>query len=147
MIFQSRWRNAAYIVRPTVRTVIPGYGINITPGLRAEFKGEDRLFDSVKAQEKYDWSDEERERVEKHLLKHRDYGNGIYLAPGQELPEEMEKVARVKPVDHAAARCTFVEFVDGNISQCEEPAMVGGSRCRTHREDQIRITKGMVATE
>lgn len=144
MLFQSKWRNAAYIVKPTLREVHPGYGVQIIPGLRAVFAGEDRLFDSERAQRDHNWSDEERIRVEKHLLNHKDYGNGIYLAPGQELPEEYVGVARVKPEDKSVARCTFVEFVDGSIKQCENESMVGENRCSTHREGQVRITKGMV---
>jgi hypothetical protein len=143
MIFQSRWKNAAYIVRPTLREVHPGYGVQIHPGLRAEFTGEQRIFDSKRSQEKYGWTDEERERVEKHLLKHKDYGNGIYLAPGEELPQEFEGMARVKPADKKATRCTFVWYDDGVIKQCEEQTMVGETRCSEHREDQVRITRGM----
>lgn len=143
MIFQSRYRNAAYIVRPTLKIVHPGYGVELKPGLRAEFTGEQRLFDSLKSQEKYGWTDEERERVEKHLLKHKDYGQGLYLAPGQELPKEMQEIARVP--DAGRARCAHVEFKDGAIVQCPEVAMVGGTKCATHREDRIEITKGMVS--
>jgi len=145
MIFQSKWRNAAYIIRPTVRTVHPEYGVELKPGLRAEFVGEQRLFDSVRSQEKYGWSDEERERVETHLLRHKDYGNGLYLAPGQELPEEFEKVAR-KP-DTSRARCVYVEFKNGAINQCGEVAMVGGNKCATHREDRVGIGRGLVTSE
>jgi predicted glycoside hydrolase/deacetylase ChbG (UPF0249 family) len=145
MLFQAKWRNAVYIVRPTVRIIHPGYGVELKPGLRAEFTGPQRIFDSERSQEKYDWTDEERERVEKHLLKHKDYGNGLYLAPGQELPQEFEKVAR-KP-DTARARCVHVEFVDGTIRQCDEIAMVGGNKCATHRDDRVAIGRGMVTSE
>lgn len=147
MIFQSRWKNAAYIVRPTIREVIPGYGINIKPGLRAEFTGAVPVFDSQRMQDKYSWSDEEREQVEKHLLKHKDYGNGIYLAPGQELPKELEKVARVLPKDKKASRCVFVQYVDGQVEQCDQEALVGGNRCATHREGKTEVVKGMLTAE
>ena len=146
MIFQSKWRNAAYIVRPTVRVPIPGYGIDLKPGLRAEFTGDQRLFDSEKAQAKYDWTDEERERVEKHLLKHKDFGIGLYLAPGQELPEEFANIPKPRK-GNAQSRCTYVEFRDGKIEQCEEVAMVGENKCATHRTDRVSITKGMVTSE
>ena len=144
MLFQSKYRNAAYIVRPTLRIVHPGYGVEVKPGLRAEFTGEQRLFDSVKAQEKYEWTDEERERVEKHLLKHKDFGNGLYLAPGQDLPEEM---ANIPKKTTKRGRCTHVEFKDGTITQCEEPSMVGEAHCATHNPNRVNITRGMVNSE
>lgn len=144
MIFQSKWRNAAYIVRPTVRIIHPGYGVDLKPGLRAVFKGPNRLFDTEQAQREHRWSDEEREQVEKHLLKHPDYGNGLYLAPGQDLPTEYATVARV---DKTRTRCSHVELSGGDIVQCEEVSMVGSNKCATHREDAIRISKGMVTSE
>jgi len=147
MIFQARWRNAAYIVRPTIRMVHPGYGVEIRPGLRAEFTGAQRLFDSVLAQEKYNWSDEERVQVEKHLLRHKDFGNGLYLAPGQELPEEMAAVPKPQTIKETRARCVHVEFKDGMIHQCDEVAMVGDTKCSTHSESRIGIKSGMVTSE
>ena len=144
MLFQSKWNKATYIVRPTIRTVIPGYGVNTTPGLRAEFNGTNRLFDSVKSQENSGWSDEERQRVETHLVKHKDFGNGIYLAAGEQMPEEYKKVARI--VKEELPGCTFVSFKDGVVIQCQEPSMVGGNKCQEHREDRVGMIKGMVGS-
>jgi hypothetical protein len=146
MIFQTKWDNAAYIVRPTIKSIHPGFGTEIKPGLRAEFTGPQRLFDSNKNQQRYQWSDEERERVEKHLLKHRDFGQGLYLAPGQDLPADMEKHLTTKGRAASHKRCLSVVAQDGEIIQCEDEAMVGQDFCSAHRTDRVNISKGMTST-
>lgn len=143
MLFQSRWRNAAYIVRPTRRSSDMGI-ITIHPGLRAQFTGENRIFDSEESAKKYGWSEEERIQVEKHLVKHNDFGNGIYFAAGEEVPDYLTEF--VKPDKKRIKNpCTYVKVKDGVVNQCPEEAMVGSNRCAEHREDSVRVTKGLLS--
>jgi hypothetical protein len=144
MKFQSKYTNAAYIVRPTSRVYYPEMGISqLKPGLAAKFQGPQRIFDSVKTQEMLGWSDAEREAVEDHLLQHRDWGLGLYLAPGEELPEGKQAIVRIKePVQ--IRRCGQLEVLDGDIRQCAEMASVGREFCAKHDPDAPKITQSTV---
>jgi hypothetical protein len=102
-------------------------------------------FDSKIAQEDAGWTDEEREAVEAHLLKHKDYGNGLILMPGQDVPEHLAKLARVNPAENNPP-CEFVEFIDGAVNQCTEDALPGSKRCKQHSESQGKIVRGMLTT-
>jgi hypothetical protein len=147
MKFQSKWRNALYIVRPTTKTIIPGFGVQYQKGLFAKFKGEQRIFDSVAAQEEHGWTDEEREQVEKHLLSHKDFGHGLYLAPGEELTDEQRGWVRDQRVfDKPKTRCMHV-WVDGvEVKQCPNEASVGQEFCDLHLPTESKIVKGMVTS-
>jgi hypothetical protein len=144
MKFQSKYTNAVYIVRPTTRIFYPEMGYSqLKPGLAAKFQGPQRIFDSVKTQEMLGWSDEERNLIEDHLLKHRDWGVGLYLAPGEVLPEGKEAAVRVKtPVQ--VRRCSQLTVIDGDIRQCPEQASVGREFCKDHDPDAPKITQGTV---
>lgn len=147
MLFQCKWNNASYIIRRTERIIIPGLGTDLKPGLRAEFTGPNRLFDSEQAQEKYGWTDEEREFVEERLFRNKDFGNGLYLSGGAEVPEKYRKDPKIaKKLRSEKTRCVHVEFINGTVNQCEEEAMVGGNKCATHRDDAVRISKGLSTT-
>ena len=143
MKFRCKWSRAIYIIRPSQRTVNQLGIVQIDRGLRAMFGQDSHEFDSKIAQEDAGWTDEEREAVEAHLLKHKDYGNGLILMPGQDVPEHLAKLARVNRDEHATP-CSFVEFIDGNVKQCEDEAIPGSTRCKLHTESQGQVVRGML---
>lgn len=144
MRFQSKYTNANYIVRATTRQFYPDIGITqLRPGLAAKFEGRQRIFDSLQAQKYAGWSDEEREAVENHLLQHRDWGNGLYLAPGQEMPKDKAEYAKNEPVQ--VRRCGQLEVTaDGDIAQCGEQAMLGSEFCNLHDPAAAQIRQSSV---
>jgi hypothetical protein len=141
--FRCKWSRAIYIVRPSQRTVNQLGIVVIQPGLRAIFDRDSHEFDSKIAQENAGWTDEEREAVEGHLLKHKDYGNGLILMPGQDVPEHLAKLARVD-LGKQMPLCEFVEFIDGKVNQCSEDALPGEKRCKQHSDKKGQIIKGML---
>jgi hypothetical protein len=139
MRFQSRWDNAVYTVRPTyVVNIAPGQQ-EIKYGLKAVFGGRDRIFDSNQAQVANSWTDADREQVEQYLLKHRDFGAGLYLAPGESAPVGVEVVAP------EVMRCSHIATVNGKIAQCKSDAVLGTDLCAKHRG--VEIVSGMVSTK
>lgn len=145
MRFQSKYTNAVYIVRPTLRQYIPEIGIaQLKPGLAAKFEGRQRIFDSEKAQQFAGWSDAEREAVENHLLGHRDWGLGLYLAPGEQLPEgKGEYLRNPEPVTVRTCEQLLVNE-DGSIRQCGEQVMLGSQYCDEHDPNQAKVRQGTV---
>lgn len=139
MRFQSRWDNAVYVVRPTyVVNLAPGQQ-EIKYGLKARFMGRDRIFDSEQAQAADGWTDEQRKQVEDYLLKHRDFGSGLYLAPGEAAPAGVEVAApEIK-------RCGHIATVNGKITQCKEDARLGDDFCAKH--SGVEIVSGLLATK
>jgi hypothetical protein len=128
--------------------IYPGVGSEIVWGLIAKFKGPQRLFDSVAAQEELGWSDEDRLYVEKRLLGHKDFGRGLYLAPGETLPEDMvEHVKNKTALTKAKARCQFISAAGGEINQCSNEAALGQSFCAEHDPARQQIVKGMLTTD
>lgn len=145
IIFQSKWRNANYVVRPIRRVFYPESGhTELIPGLSAKFEGNQRLFDSEKAQAKYGWADEERERVERHLINHRDWKRGLYLAYGQEIPAKFAPEAAKAKAEAPLARCQFIAAANGEIVQCEKPAAIGKDFCDQHLPESNTIKKSTV---
>lgn len=146
MKFRAKWSRAIYIVRPTYRNVNHLGMVQIERGLRAIFDRDTHEFDSKIAQQNAGWTDEEREAVEAHLLKHKDYGNGLILMPGQDIPEHLRAVARVDR-DAVASVCTFVSIQDGTVKQCTEEALPGKDKCKLHAEKQSGVVKGMLTSQ
>lgn len=147
MIFQSKWRNAAYVIRKSQKVIYPGVGSEIKWGLIAKFRGPQRLFDSELSQESYGWTDEERIQVEDGLLGHKDFGRGVYLAPGENLPENrVSSVKNKEAIARVAVRCQNIATVGMEIVQCKNEAAVGNVFCDDHRTDAPQITKGMLTT-
>jgi len=145
MRFQSKYTNAVYIVRPTTRQYYPDIGLSqLKPGLAAKFEGRQRIFDSEKAAEWAGWSPEEREAVENHLLGHRDWGNGLYLAPGEQLPEGKGEYLRNKQPMEIRGCDQLLVNDDGSIRQCGEQVMVGSTFCADHDPNQVRVSQGTV---
>lgn len=150
MRFQSAHSNASYVVRRDMGEPTPG----LPPpprGLKAKFLGEDRLFDSERAQRELGWTDEERLLVERHLLTHRDFGRrrsraqgGLYLAPGQDVPPEHADLGVEAGIAHEAAaqvrlaeagfRCAFVWTTSEGIKQCPDEVAQGSQFCEGHTE-------------
>lgn len=143
MKFRAKWSRAIYIVRPSVRSLNQLGIVEMKRGLRAMFDQDTHEFDSKIAQEENGWSDEEREAVEAHLLKHKDYGNGLILMPGQDIPEHLRAVQRVDR-DKAVQQCQHVDFIDGSVEQCQEEALPGEIKCKKHTEKKAEIIKGML---
>ena len=146
MRFQSKYTNAVYIVRPTTRIFYPEMGTSqLKPGLAAKFEGRQRIFDSEKAAAYAGWSDDEREAVENHLLKHRDWGLGLYLAPGQTMPEGKVTSGLAKPEPISVRRCGQLEVtLDGDIAQCKEQAMLGSEFCSAHDPAAAQVSQSTV---
>lgn len=145
MKFQSRWRNYALRARKSQRIVHKDLGgfVEVIPPLIAKFKGSGRIFDSELAQRNFDWTDDERKFVEAKILNHKDFGGGIYLAPGEELTEEQKALVRNQSVfEEPRKRCVSLSTEGFDVVQCPNEAEVGQDFCEEHRQEQ-KITKGM----
>lgn len=148
MIFQAKWRNSTYILRKSSYKTTD-FGRDLVPGLIAKFKGPQRLFDSVATAEALGWSDKERVFVEDKLLGHKDFGNGIYLAPGEQLTEaQKKKVKNTESLAPSRVRCQKFWVEDGDIKQCNAVAVPGTQYCSEpgHNPQEPRIIKGMQTT-
>lgn len=143
MKFMSKWRNTTYVIKPTLRRVDPTFGVTVTPGLRAKFKGFNGIFDSELAQQQFQWSDEDRIFVERKLLGHNDFGVGLFLAPGEKLTDEEWSYARRKPTVQKR-RCLQIAVLRGEIVQCNDEALPGKDYCHDHDPDRSKIIKGGV---
>lgn len=145
MKFVCKWSGAIYIVRPTVRGVNHLGIVSVQPGLRAMFDRETQVFDSVKAQEEHNWTDEERVAVEKYLLKSKDYGNGLRVYPGEEIPEELQGEIRAD-APKTAPLCDHVDWDPerGQVYQCDKDALPGDKKCEKHREKKSEVIRGML---
>ena len=141
MKFRTKWSKAIYIIRPSARQVDQLGIVNIRPGLRAIFDRDTHEFDSVLAQEEIGWSDEEREAVEKFLLNSKDYGNGLILSPGQEIPEDWNVKAQKHADPTVTSRCQFIDFVDGDVRQCENQSLPSSDKCEVHTEKKGKVIK------
>lgn len=144
MRFISRWDNAVYVVRPktTVAHPITGQPMVKDYGLQARFGGKMHIFDSAVAQKEASpkWTDEEREAVEEYLLQHKDFGFGLYLAPGEAVPEGVTLPAA------PTQRCThFVSTADGP-EQCVNDSLPQKEFCGVHDPENSRIVPGILTT-
>lgn len=144
MRFQSKYRTHTIQVRGTRRFILPGsISPTIEAGIFVKFEGPQRIFDS----EKQGWDAETVNMVEDFVLKHKHYGNGIYLAPGQELPAEKLEVARVKPkATKLFCSAVSVNQETGEIDQCPKEPTVGRKYCMEHDPDEVKITRGGATT-
>jgi len=138
-------------------------------GLRAKFRGPQRIFDSQMAQGEHGWSDEDRAKVEAFLIGHADFhstaqptGPGaqsrIYLAHGQGVPPEHAEVytaamARLESFGQLTApvgtefdlpappaRCmAFSETVEGLV-RCSKLAEQGSDLCEEEHVSSERVS-------
>ena len=146
MRFIHRARRAKYVVVPVRHQTIDGV-VTPLPGLRARFFG--HVFDSERAQQDLGWTDEERKRVEKHLLTHRDFERhgGYYLdevVEGRGNSESAKQAAALRaeiglPATAADLRCTaFFRNEDGEAEQCPRQATLG-DYCDEHAPAELRV--------
>ncbi len=141
---QSKYREHRIMIRPTRRVFHEGFGYEPIPGLAVRFEGPQRIFDSAASQEKYGWSDEERDQVERKLVQATEFMNDYYPAPFSTIPEHLQAIARTK-VPTAIRKCQAFGFNDGNLAQCDQPATAGRQWCAEHDPDVTRIVQGNVA--
>lgn len=142
MRFQSKFRNYKLMYRTARWGYMPDQSRYLIPGITVEFSGPQRIFDSTK----HGWDDETRNAVEDFVLSNKNYGTGIYLAAGQELPVEKQDVARVKPKE-VKRFCKAIGFDDnGELVQCKTEPSVGRDYCQAHDSQEPKIVKGMGTT-
>lgn len=110
-----------------------------TDPLYAEFK--QHKFDSEAAQRTYGWTDEQRKKVEEHLLNHQDWGRsdgrGIFLdqtataKPTSE--QELVEAAKARGTV-PERRCLFMQDVGEDTIQCDQkiPIDQPSDYCSTH---------------
>lgn len=148
MLFQSRWYNASYVIKPTVTIIYPGQGQETRRGLRAEFRGDQRLFDSESAAEKHGWTEDDRKWVEEYLVRHQDFGSGLYLAPGERMPDWLAQKVGTTKIDDAAKRnmrrCADIRPGRDGLVHCSEQPAVGSDFCAAHDPNKQKIRQGML---
>lgn len=113
----ARSRTACYVVEAQRQIMDMATGRSqTTPPLRAKFK--DHKFDSEIAQRELGWSEEQRKRVEEHLIHHPDFGRsdgrGLFYDNSATI-SEAELVA-----SGARRRCVFMQDVGEETLQCAE---------------------------
>lgn len=147
MRFQSKYRTHKIVFKTTLVYTMPGQTRpTIDRGVIIEFEGPQRIFDSEIAAQRFGWDNELKEAVEDFILKHKHYGNGIYLAAGQELPQEKLDIARVKPKE-LKRFCAQIGFDEnGDVEQCKNEPSVGRKFCAEHDPDEVKITRGLSTT-
>jgi len=146
MKFMSKYENAVYVFRPKT-TVFNQKGERLMTdrGMRAEFNGLYNMFDSEYAQKRLRWSDEERIELEKYLIQHDDFGNGMYLAVGEEVPEYLRDV--LPETDQSQfSRCAEINVVNGEVVQCPNQVIRGLQFCQEHDPEAQRIVRGIGTT-
>ena len=140
---QSRYSLSHTVsIVPTRRVFDPIHGtIEPKPGLFAQFKGPQRMFDSLAAQREWNWTDDQRETVERKLLENEAYRRDYWPAPLSPIPDRLKQFERIKE----AARqkiCMAFGYHDDQLIQCQKPATVGRSWCEEHDPDTTRILRG-----
>jgi hypothetical protein len=147
MRFQSKFRNHKLLMKPTTWTLLPDHSRHLNPGITIEFTGAQRTFDSEKAALQFGWDDETRNKVEDYVLGHPKFGAGIYLAPGQTLPDDKVSKARVIP-PQAKRFCREISINEntGEVEQCSNQPQVGKDYCADHDPEITRVVKGLRTT-
>lgn len=149
MRFMSKYDNAVYIIDGKSKDTVfmPGGRVQRIPGVRATFGGRSHIFDSATAQQKYRWSDEQREQVEEYLLSHEDFGRDFYLAPDEvmtpRVKEILEKV-RPNPSETPFFRCSKIVPAGDGFDQCENMAVLGKDFCELHLPSNV--VQGMLTS-
>jgi hypothetical protein len=143
--FQSKWRNYTWIVRKTGRRYYPNGDSELIPGLIVEFQGPAHIFDSEAAQRQFDWDDETRIMVENKILKHPQFGFGLYLAPGETLDDAQREIVGDK-LKAPERRCAEIWTEEYNIIQCPEMSVPGTEYCEKHSKETPKVIHGMMST-
>jgi len=128
MRFVSRFAQIDYVVQPSqLQYSALGTRMPSTPSVNAKFRN--HTFDSELAQRQEHWSDEIRERVEKHLLAHGDMaGGGLYVA-GQQ-PESLILTAEQKA--RGLACVATLTAPDGSTIMCGKRPVIRDDMCAEH---------------
>jgi hypothetical protein len=126
MKFRSIWRKPQYVVRPGWKEIVAPGQERIFPALRAQFREggwpEGGFLDTEDEQRRLGWTDEQREQVEQHLLKHSDFGIGIFLA--EEPPAVIE--------EESDRGCAFVTVTEDAAERCGKRRAKGQEYCPKH---------------
>lgn len=146
MKFMARYDNAVYVVEPKDTVFLPGGRHNKVKGIRANFGGRSHIFDSDSAAKTYKWDKDTQAAVEEYLIRHDDFGREIYLAPGEVVPEHLQKVYdEVRPTSgEVFFRCAKVVLIGDEFQQCEKTAIMGQDLCEDHQPSGI--VRGMMTT-
>jgi hypothetical protein len=148
MRFMSKYDNAVYIIDGKSKDTVfmPGGRVQRIPGVRATFGGRSHIFDSQTAQQKYRWSDEQREQVEEYLLNHQDFGRDFYLAPDEPMTDRVkELLSKVQPSsDTPFFKCSKIIPKDDGFDQCPNNAVLGKDFCEIHLPSGI--VQGMLTS-
>lgn len=138
MKFMAKFDNVVYVVEPKDLVFLPGGKVNRVPGVKAVFSGPNHIFDSDIQAKRWKWNADLKKQVEEHLITHDDFGRDIYLAPGEELPEEYRDVVSEKmPQASLERRCQRIEVEGDEFDQCKNTAIYGTDFCEEHRPQGI----------
>lgn len=133
--------------RPSRWGFNPDQTRQLVKGITISFEGPQRIYDTEKAERLHNWEEGTREEVENYILRSPKYGQSIYLAAGQELTQEQQDIARVKPKE-VRRFCKEIGFnADGEISQCSNQPAVGKDYCDQHDPERVQIRKGLTTTK
>ena len=138
MRFSSRSPNFTKVCEPKRQVYLPnGEKGDVTTGLQARFVN--HHFDSLEAQRRNGWTDEQRNTVEQKLLSMYGFGtagSGVYLDEHQ--PEEGGEQEAVVPaaaeasVAPSADRCIYTVPTAEGTEQCSRQARANGDFCNEH---------------
>lgn len=147
--FGSRWRSGQLTIRPSKQLWDPGMQQWIvTQGLTVHIA--DHRVDTISEQKKWQWSDEERELVEKRIQAHKQWGRsdgrGIFASseatlvrPKSVAALEESYIAQAKKL---VRRCIFKEDLGDEIIQCTNTVdKEEEDYCETHRE-MVKAAQG-----
>lgn len=149
MRFASAARRTKYVVVPK-RTFSDDR--EPEPGLMARFRN--NVFDSEKTQRDLGWTDEQRIRVEKHLLGHPDFDKpgGFFLDTATTGGKSKADILREAGhpwaeayADGSGERCMFF-YADpdkpGEVAQCASGVMPGSDYCESHQPESVTDEQG-----
>ena len=142
LVLQSKYNEHTVSIVPTRRVFHPVTGmIEPVPGLFAQFKGPQRIFDSLIEQEKWGWTDEQLDAIEQKLVGRSEFMKDYYPAPLRPLPEHLKQYARVKE-EPKVRYCMAFGYVEGRLTQCDQLATAGRDWCHEHDPSTVKITTG-----
>jgi len=142
LVLQSKYNQHTVSIVPTRRVFHPVTGmIEPVPGLFAQFKGPQRIFDSLIEQEKWGWTDEQLDAIEQKLVGRSEFMKDYYPAPLRPLPEHLKQYARVKE-EPKVRYCMAFGYVEGRLTQCDQLATAGRDWCHEHDPSTVKITTG-----
>jgi hypothetical protein len=142
LVLQSKYNEHTVSIVPTRRVFHPITGmIEPVPGLFAQFRGPQRIFDSQIEQAKWGWTDDQLDAIEQKLVSREEYMKDYYPAPLKPLPEHLKPFARVKEVAKQK-NCMAFGYQNGNLVQCDQIATAGRDWCYDHDPSTVKITKG-----